>query len=234
MRSIFIILTFFVALTAYPQKGERPKNLPKFDNRPIHFGFTLGFNSMDFSIHQSNSFLTIDSLDKIDNNRQIGFNIHIVSNIRLGEYFDVRFLPGLSFGQRDIDYSFWSPTKKSFVVRKMKLESTFIDFPFLLKYKAKRINNYRPYLVGGTNLALDLASQKTIKEEDKPKIRLKPFDVYYQLGFGIDYYLTFFKFSTEITFAVGMLDILKKDDTKYTQAIDKMNSKVVMINFHFE
>lgn len=173
-------------------------------------------------------------MDIIENNRQVGFNIHIISNFRLGEYFDARFLPGLSFGQRDLDYSYWSPSGSVFIKKKMKIESTFIDFPFILKYKSKRINNYRPYVIGGTNFALDLASQKTIKEEDKPKIRLKPFDVYYQFGFGIDYYLTYFKFSTEIKFAVGLLDILRKDDTKYTTSIEKMNSRVLMINFHFE
>ena len=190
---------------------------------------------MNFSIKHSNNFLAEnDSIDQIECVKQMGFNISIVSSLRLGEYFDLRFLPGLSFGQRDLNYSYWSAGNNRFVTKTMKIESTFINFPLIVKYKAKRIDNYRPYVIGGSSFALDLASQKSIKEEEKPKIRLKPFDVYYEFGFGIDYYLTYFKFSTEIKFTVGMFDILRRDETKYTTAIDKMTSNILYISFHFE
>lgn len=190
---------------------------------------------MDFSIKQSDNFLsTNDSIDKIEPTRQFGFNISIVSNLRLREYIDLRFLPGLSFGQRNLSYSYWSATQNRFETKTMKIESTFLNFPLILKYKAKRINNYRPYVIGGSSFALDLASQKSIKEEDKPKIRLNPFDVYYEFGFGIDYYLTYFKFSTEIKFTVGLFNILRSDETKYTSSIDRMTSKILFICFHFE
>lgn len=224
-----------VTVSGYAQQSARPKNLLKYDSKPLHFGFTLGINSMDFTIHHSNNFLSLnDSIDKIENSRQLGFNISIVSSLRLSEYLDLRFLPGLSFGQRDLSYSYWLAGQNRFETKTMKIESTFLVFPLILKYKAKRINNYRPYVIGGSSFVLDLASQKSVKEEDKPKIRLDPFDVYYEFGFGIDYYLTYFKFSTEIKFTVGLLDILRRDDTKYTTSIDRMNSKILIISFHFE
>lgn len=190
---------------------------------------------MDFSIKHSNDFLSVnDSIDKIENGRQLGFNISIVSSLRLGEYFDLRFLPGLSFGQRNLSYSYFVAGQNRYSTKTMKIESTFLNFPFIIKYKAKRINNYRPYVIGGASFALDLASQKSIKEEEKPKIRLDPFDVYYEFGFGIDYYLTYFKFSTEIKYTVGLFDVLKGDGTKYSTSIDRMTSKVLFIVFHFE
>ncbi len=233
MKNISVILLLlFVVSFAKAQRDDRPKNLPKYDNKVLHFGFTLGLNVMDFGIRQSSNFLELDSVHVIENNRRLGFNISIVSSLRLGEYFDLRFLPGLSFGQRDIDYTYYSSGHS--YVKRMKIESTFIDFPFIIKYKAKRIANYRPYVIGGINSTIDLASQKEIKEEEKPKIRLNPFDVYYQFGFGIDYYLTYFKFSTEIKLGVGLLDILRRDGTQYTRAIDRMTSNIVYISFHFE
>ncbi|MBI5219194.1 MAG: PorT family protein [Bacteroidia bacterium] len=233
LKRIAAILFCFFTLACFSQQEFRPKNLPKYDNKVLHFGFTLGLNTMDFRIHPATSFMS-DSIDIIENNRRLGFNISIVSSLRLGQYLDLRFLPGLSFGQRDMDYSQWDTSRKVMATKRMKIESTFIDFPLVFKYKAKRIVNYSPYVIGGMNFALDLASQKEVKEEEKPKIRLKPFDVYYEFGFGIDYYLTYFKFSTEIKFAVGLFDILRRDDTKYTSAIQRMNSNIIFICFHFE
>jgi hypothetical protein len=227
--TIFLIL---LAFSCFAQQKNRPVNLPKDDNRTLHFGFTLGLNTMDFRIHPADNFMTMDSIYGIDNARTMGFNISIVSDLRLGEYLNLRFLPGLSFGQRDITYTY-KPSSRP-LAKTMKLESTFIDFPLVVKYRAKRIGNYRPYVIAGGNFALDLASQKDVKEEDKPKIRLNPFDVYYEFGFGIDYYLTFFKFSTEIKFAIGLLDILRHDGSPYTNAIDRMNSNVLSLCFHFE
>lgn len=189
---------------------------------------------MDFRIKHASNFTSLDSVDNVENTRRMGFNISIVSSLRLSEYLDLRFLPGLSFGQRDLTYSYFNKEKNTTQTRTMKIESTFIDFPFVIKYKAKRINNYRPYVIAGTNFALDLASQKEIKEEEKPKIRLEPFDIYYEIGFGIDYYLTYFKLSTEIKIAIGILNILRPDYSQYTTSIDRMTSNVVSFNFHFE
>ena len=162
------------------------------------------------------------------------FKIAIVSSARISEDLSIRFLPGLSFGQRNLEYSVYDPASKRVDTHVMKLESTFIQFPVLLKYKAKRLNNYRPYIVFGGSIGYDLASQKEIKEEEKPKVRLEPLDTYAEIGFGIDYYFTYFKFSTEIKFCMGLSNILKPDNTQYTQAIDEMHSRLVVLSFHFE
>jgi hypothetical protein len=116
----------------------------------------------------------------------------------------------------------------------MKLASTFVEFPLLLKYKAKRINNYRPYVIAGINYKLDLASKKKIKEEEMPKIRLKQGDFAYEIGFGIDFYTTYFKFSPEIKFAVGTLNVMVPDNTQYTSSIKYLKSNIFMLSFHFE
>lgn len=230
----FIAILFLVSSAICFAQIERPKNLPKYDAKLLHFGFTLGINTMDFTIKHSDMFNSLDSLDLIECRRQPGFNISVVTSLRLGEYWDLRFLPGLSFGQRNMEYSYWDARARIYQTHVMKIESTFLDFPLILKYKSKRINNFRPYVIFGNNFVYDLASQKEVKEEEKPKIRLRPFDVYAQVGMGCDFYLQFFKFSTEIKYGVGLLDIIKPDGTRYTTSIDRMNSKMVMLLFHFE
>lgn len=234
-----IIIGFLITNELYAQKPIRtirrtPFNLAKHDNKPLHFGFTLGLNTMDFGIRYSDKLLMADSIDIMENQRQVGFNISIVSNLRLGEYWDLRFLPGLAFGQRDLEYSVFNKDNGNFDTHVMKIESTFIILPLVFKYKSVRPGNYRAYLIGGINPVYDLASQKEVKAEEKPKIRLKPIDLYYEIGVGFDFYLTYFKLSTEIKYSIGLFDIVQKDNTQYTGIIDKMNSRMLTLSFHFE
>ena len=240
MKFLYIlILSGCLVFSGFAQK-KKPQNLPGYDNKVLHFGFTLGLNTMDFNIQKSGDFYWLNNIYAIENLRQFGFNISIVSSLRLREYLDLRFLPGLSFGQRNLEYIELDTIINDnpiFSNRVMQIESTFIQFPLLFKYKSERVNNFRAYIVGGGNFSIDLAAQKDIKESERPKIKLKPLDVYYEIGFGIDYYLTYFKFSTELKLAVGIMDIIGEADPEYPQynsAIERMNSKLIILSFHFE
>ncbi len=216
------------------------KNLRYYDEKKLHFGFTVGLNYMDFAIHQNEQFLNSDSVYSIENAITPGFNLGPIVSYTLGDYFDARALVILTFGQRDLIYKRLEDTTVTVNSRDdipehtMKIESTFIEMPLLMKYKSKRINNYRPYLIGGGVIKYDLAAQKKIKEDEGDKIRLNPIDYYYQIGFGIDFYLPYFKLSTELSYSVGLTNIVNYDNTAYTRTIDRMNSKVIMLSFHFE
>jgi hypothetical protein len=179
--------------------------------------------------------ITSDSLYADLGQPMLGFQVGIISDYRLGEYFNLRFLPSFNFGQRNI--GFYNGNKSS--NPPMKLESSMLDFPLLIKYKAKRINNYRPYLIAGGSVRYDLASKKNYDEDLKQYILLKPLDVYFECGFGIDFYLPYFKFSTEVKFSYGILDILNKSKTsatrpEYQNALTKLNSDILMFSMHFE
>ena len=59
-------------------------------------------------------------------------------------------------------------------------------------------------------------------------------DFYYEIGIGVDFYLPYFKFSTEIKYEVGTMNVLKPDKSQFTSAIERMNSKMIVLSFHFE
>lgn len=202
----------------------------------MHFGMSLGFNQMDFTIHNSGLMLTsaIDSIYAIENIPQLGLNINIVTNFNFHKYFSLRCLPGLNFGQRNLEYWVYDPVDSVFYTHIMKLESTYLDVPLLLEYKARRMSNFRPYLIGGGSFKIDLAAQKKVKDEEKPKIRLTRTGWYYEVGFGTDFFLEYFKFALEIKYVVGINNVLKKDPTEFSKAIERMNSKMIMFSFLFE
>jgi hypothetical protein len=161
-----------------------------------------------------------------------GFHIQVVSNYRLGEYFDFRFLPGVAFGQRTLNFY---DNKDSLINGGQKLESNFLEFPFLIKYKSKRLNNFRAYMITGVNFRYDLA--KTLSEDDGIYLTLKKFDVNYEAGAGIDCYLPYFKMSIELKLSFGLLNVLRRRSStqeQYQNVIDRLNSSVTMLSFHFE
>lgn len=235
MKFKITIFVFFLAYTywGYCQESKVPTNLPKYDVIPLHFGMSLGFNYMDFTIHNSPSFWLLDSIYSIENIPQVGLNINIVSNFNIPfSNFSLRFLPGLNLGQRDLQY--WIKKDTIFYSHTMKIESTFLDFPLHIKYKGVRINNFRPYLIAGICFKVDLASQKKIRDEERPKIRLSRWSYYYEIGFGTDFFLQYFKFAIELKYVVGINNVLIRDNTQFTKAIERMNSKMIMLSFTFE
>ena len=235
-RYLFILLLLCPAIL-FAQK-KKVRHDPVYDKKPIHFGFTVGLNTMDFNVTLSDKFhdsgFEYDSLYADVSRLSPGFNVGIVSNFKLNDYFDLRILPGITFGQRTISYH-----KNKIFHDDNRIESSFLEFPMIIKYKSRRINNFRPYLVGGANYRIDLAARKEYDDKDKVYLRLRKSDIYYEVGFGIDFYNKYFKFSTELKFAVGMLDVLVHDprgssSPQFVTAIDKLQSNLWLLSFHFE
>lgn len=195
---------------------------------------------MDFDITPSQSYLEVDSLYPEVSLLNPGINIQIVTNFHIARYFDIRFLPGVSFGQRVVRYYKVDENNMDAVLYndQQRLESSFLEFPLLLKFKGDRLNNVRPYVIGGLNYRYDLAGKKEFDDEKPVYIRLKRPDLYYELGAGMDFYLTYFKLSVELKMSNGIRNILVNDPyqghPEYLNAIDKMKSQIWVLAFHFE
>jgi len=237
-----IAITFLSVLLSFSSfaQGKKVQNLPDYEHKRLHFGFTVGTNMMNFGITKDDNFFSqskFKQIYSIENQSVPGFHLGPISNLHLGEYFDLRLLVNLSFGQRNLKYLIVEDTtaiNQALTWHTMKLASTFLEFPLLIKYKAQRLNNFKPYIIAGLNPKLDLAAQKKIKEEEMPKIRLNKFDLAWEIGFGIDFYLPYFKFSPEIKYSCGLNNIIVRDNTQFTSSINRMNSNVWMLSFHFE
>lgn len=222
-----------MSVSAFSQK-QKPKNVSWYDDKLLHFGFSIGFNAMDFNITPSQSAMSTDSLYPEVSLLNPGINIQIVTDLRPSDNIDIRFLPGVSFGQRSVRFYKNQLLENDY----QRLESSFLEFPLLVKYKGKRLNNVRPYLIGGLNYRYDLAGKKEYDEEKPVYLRLKRSDLYYEIGPGLDFYLPYFKLSVELKVSTGIRDILVHDPAagfpQYSRAIEKMKSQIWIIAFHFE
>ena len=255
LRIVIVVLLFWSCLPESSAQRIKVRNLAEYDLAPYHFGFILGMNQMLFTVKTAPGFQDVEYLSLqtpdlysesskllgIEHNPALGFTIGIVSNLRLAERFDLRFVPSLSFGERDIMYSIRSQFegKPSDILIKKKIQSTFIEFPLHLKYKGRRMNNMRPYWLVGAKYALDLASDSKKKKDQAAAnnsvyVAINRNDIYGEMGAGLDFYTTFFKFGVEVKMAYGLTDILKREENIYTDAIDRLNSKLFLLSFTFE
>ncbi len=250
---ILILLCF--SIKAYTQSRQVPNN-PNYDLAPYHFGFLLGVNEMFFTIntfpgyqkkiyynnegYQSVPDQNLDSayLFNMEAAPTFGFVIGIVGNLRLGEYFDLRFTPSLTFGERNLDYtiqSYYNSPEPQLLYVTKNIQSTFVEFPLWVRFKGKRIHNVRPYVLAGGKWALDLASNAKKKADNSSAyVFINRKDIYALGGVGFDFYTAYFKFGAEITMSYGLFDVLKRDNTIYTDAVERMSSKMFQISFTFE
>jgi len=239
MKNILIFFIFLIVGGDLFAQRQIVKNNTNFDKKRLHFGFTVGVSTMDFSIKNSDIFNhsdTISEIYSIQNQKTYGFLLGPISNLRLGEYFDLRVLINFNFGQRNLNYLIADSVNGELVFRNhiMQIASTYMEFPILIKYKAERLNNFRPYIIAGINPKYDLAARKKINEDELPKLRLNRFDVCYDLGLGSDFYLPFFKLSVELKISSGLKNLLVSDGTQYSSAINKLQSHIFYLSFHFE
>lgn len=215
------------------QMNNEPQNLPKYDHQRVHFGFTLGLNSSGFVIDRVGDLKIQDTIYTVEPESVSGLNLGIISNLRIAENFDLRFVPTLSFGQRNLNYNFiYSDTSSAFTQK--KIESTYLEFPLHIKFKSERVNNYRVYVLGGVKYSIDMVSQAKVNNKDKDIIKLKRFDYGYEIGLGFDFYLTYFKFSPEIKMFTGQNNLIVHDNTRFSNPISGLYAKTFVVSFLFE
>jgi hypothetical protein len=248
-----IIMAFGYSSFAQQRKAL---NLPSYDQQPYHFGFILAANNMLFTIKPIDnlSFRTwsaaespdifADSLKvyEVTSKGSPGFSIGILGNLRMGKYFDLRFVPALSFGERMINYGIMAyktdnqgNVTSQYINIEKSITSTLLEFPLFIKYKSHRLNNFAAYVTAGAKYTLDLASQKKAeKNTNDVTVKINKHDLLAEVGVGVDFYTDFFKFGTEIRMGYGFLNLIKQEGNIYSNSIDKLNSKTFLISFTFE
>ena len=236
IKNILILFSaiYFTLNISFAQR-IKPLNLPNYDHEKLHFGFSLGFNKADFVVFPQDNANKPDSIWSIDNRPELGFNLGIISDLRIHEYATLRFLPALSFQERILIYKIHSAssiTPTAFYTTEKKIESTLLDFPINLKIRSERMGNLSAYLLGGGKFSIDLASQAKTNNPELVKLNNKDFA--YEVGFGLDFYLEYFKLSAEMKFCAGFKDRLYHEPTAYSSSISRLFSKLWLFSLNFE
>jgi len=198
-----------------------------FDKQRVHWGYFLGFSSYGYKF----DYLTVGQ--DVEVNKTTGFNVGLVGNLRLNEYFDLRFEPGFYATQRNLIF----PNIEDSVDRLREVKAANLHFPLLLKYSSLRTGNIRPFLVGGVSSTLNLGSNAKAPDDNySNRFRVRTWTQNFEIGFGVDLYLEYFKFSPSIRGVFGLNDELIRDNdpnSPWTGNVESMKTRAVFINFTF-
>ena len=235
-----ILLCCFLLLScagtgAAQQRNDKLLNRPYADLRRWHLGFSVGIHTLDLSFTH-NGFTTDNGetwfMEQPDFSP--GFCVNGLLDVRLNDYFNVRFTPGMYFGNRVVKMH--DTTNDAW--QQQNIKSNYVVIPVDLKFSATRYHNVRPYLVGGVMGVFDVS-----KKRPREFLRLKSTDFMLTAGFGCDIYLPYFKLCPEIKFCFGLSDIVKHerpdfeddpDGMKFTNSLKKATTQMVVLSFYFE
>jgi len=229
------LLGCFILLTNNNLSAQRQKvqNRPNADQKLYSFGFTVGIHTQDLilshtGVAQSDGgvwFAEIPSYSP-------GFSVGIIADRYINEYFNIRAVPSLYFGEKQFTFR----EQASGEEYKFNLKSNYLSLPVRVKFSAKRLNNYRPYMFAGGYASMEIGTKRG------QAVRLNKTDYGVEFGFGCNFYLPLFKFCPEIKFSFGLADLINKDKSdltdrdmdKYRDAISSGKSRMISITFNFE
>lgn len=230
---ILLILCSALKIQAQLFSKEKLINNQNFDKAKLSYGYYLGFNSYDFNIDYNSNVKDIQVI------KSIGFNVGLIGNVRINDFFDVRFEPGLVMSNRNLSFSESYFNGQLFDQNDLEreLRSTYIHLPILLKISTKRVNNIKPFIIGGISTAINLSSKQDSDDNSQGNFRLVKNNLFYELGIGIDIYLTWFKFTPSIRGVFSMKDEHIKDldaFSPWTKNISDMQTRGLFVNFTFQ
>lgn len=233
MKKLVFIITF--ALWAFPLFSQKRKvqHQPYADHKLYHFGFHVGLHAQDLILTNNGNitpggetwFAEIPGYSP-------GFSVGVIGDLFLNPYMNLRLTPTIHFGDKTIYYK--ESTSEEEI--KVGIRSNYLSIPLDLKISSVRLNNCRPYIIGGVYGAIDLGRKKG------NELLLKPIDYGFEFGFGCNIYMRFFKLAPEIKFKFGLADILDKNrddlnnetDKIFTDALSKATTRMVVLTFNFE
>lgn len=234
--ALFICITTSTVCSAQLFTREKVQNNQNMDKQTLSWGYYFGANNLDFKIDYN------DNKGDIETVRTTGFNVGLVADVRINDYINFRLEPGLAIASRSLQYpeNYFEgipedDLSKADFLREIK--STYVYIPLLLRLSSKRFNNFKPYITFGVATALNLSSnEKNPEDNTGGRFRTAKSVQFYDIGFGIDFYLYWFKFSPSIRGVFALNDELIRDvdpNSPWTGNINSMRTRGIFINFTF-
>lgn len=216
------------------RRNDKLYNRPYADLKPVHFGFSVGMHMQDLKFTH-NGHVTEDGETWFAEvpSYSPGFCVNVLADLRLHKHFNLRFSPGMYFGNKVVKMLDTTKGHES----QQNVKSAYVVAPIDLKISGERYLNCRPYVTAGVMGTLDVSKKRS------DYLMFNSVDAYLTVGLGCDFYLPFFKFNPEIKFCFGLTDVLKHDrpdlvddpnSFKMTQSLEKVKSSMIVLTFYFE
>lgn len=230
--SVLILFIFAYNLVDAQVNPKGNYNFWNYRKKPFYFGLTLGMHNSGYLPSKSNNFVQNDSIRAVTGIDKPGLHVNIITNLKIGEYFDIRFIPGFAFSERRLEFN----KQDSLLKGVERIESVFLELPVLMRFKSDPYKDKRLFVVAGLKYSYDVATNSRVREEQlKGLLQISPHDFQFEIGAGIQFFFPFFIFSPEIKFSQGIGNIhILNNNLNESRILDQVKSRSFTFSLHFE
>ncbi len=243
VKKLFFIILFCAFSSQINAQGvfnlfskDKVQNRQNHDKKKYRWGYYLGLNGLDYNIDyiQERAEFRPENQD-IEITKTVGFNVGLIGNLRINDHLDLRTEPGVIFNDRQL---FFPNIVGSSNDNTRDIKTTAVYIPLLVKFSTKRLNNFKPFITAGVSTMINLSSNEDNPDDNSAgQFRTKTNSLNYELGFGIDFFLPYFKFTPTIRGIWSLTDEVVPDadpQSNYTRPIEKLATTGVFLNFIFQ
>jgi hypothetical protein len=219
--SIFLFTLHFSLLSGQLNFYEK-------GNKALYWGISLGLNTSNFRIDRQPQTSDNDSILSVDDQSQPGFNLGLIGNWQFNRYFDLRFIPNMTFGEKLIQYN----TISGIVDNRIK--TTYISIPVCVRFKSEPVNDLRVFVIAG--LKYDYNIDQQVRPPSEPnRIPLKKDGLSMEYGIGIQYFFPYFIFSPELKYSHSLFNMLDPNQSDLNRsALKGLYPRSLVFTLNFE
>ena len=228
-----ILISLFIRENTYSQR-EKIINLPNEEKKTLNFGFYLGMISSNYDIEYKES---IYSETQVVVEGGYGFKLGVIGEWKLNKNLSIRLEPGIASNVNKLYFNNRALLTERDSVR--EVPKTYLHIPLMVKFATNRLNNIRPFVIGGVSYDLNFSSNQDNPEDNlSGEFRMTKHNFMYEIGVGMDFYMDWFKFSPSIIGVFAINNELHPDNndatSPYTGPIKSMKSSGIFLKLVFD
>jgi hypothetical protein len=232
-RNKVIIAALFslLFLTAQGQSWRWAReNNPRYDERKLSYGFVIGLHSSAYQVKYSDQFVTqaLDTVHSVMAQASPGFSLGGLVNLRLFDELDLRIMPKAGFYDHKLTYQYTDEQSQDQLI-----ETAIMEFPVAIKYKSARRGNVRMYVLGGLTPSFELSGKNDV-QSNTANLSVKKNNLTVDTGVGMDLYFPLFKFSPELRFSKGLINLIGDDPSVFKDPLLRLNTSTVQVYLIFQ
>lgn len=223
-----------MVLGLLPELASAQLNMLDHDKKSHYFGITMGINSSRFKVYKSAMMILNDTILTVNTKAGPGFNLGIMSNLRINKRFDLRAIPAMVFGEKNLVYLVRDYSIKKDTVTKFNIQNIYFDMPVQIKFKSDRYKDFRMYMIGGGKYSYDLAALGKARKATNI-VKLNANDISAEFGIGAEFYFPLFILAPELKISHGLNNILFPDHHLiFSSVLDKLKSRTLTFSLHIQ
>lgn len=228
-KIITLLSCSLLGTVLFAQGGNGSHNYRNKQHKNYYFGISFGLHKSNLKVLHSGDFQNQKSISLIESYSSPGYDIKVIGNLKIGDYWDFRLLPGFSFGQMQMMYQHSAAAAEQ---SPMKLDYVYGELPFHIRYKSHPYKDMRVYVFGGFKYAFDISSKSRSVNSD---FNVSASDYSLEGGIGMQFFFPYFILSPEIKLTKGISNILINNHQKSDAGLlQKALSQMLTFSFHFE